>query len=100
MGTRITRLLQLESRAILTAVTLGLDSARSGIYADVAQGHHELPSLHSFLLMITAVLILVLWSMIMALIGLRLIPRILEDPTEVQPAQQYQLHTPAISINY
>lgn len=35
-------------RGILTVFTLGLESARDGIYQSVAKGHHELPSLYLY----------------------------------------------------
>ena len=40
------------SRGILTRATLGLDSTRNSIYANVAQGHHELPSLVVFMFVV------------------------------------------------
>jgi hypothetical protein len=42
------------SRVTLTVATLGLESARDSIYADVAMGHHELPSLYLLLAAFTA----------------------------------------------
>jgi hypothetical protein len=44
------------SRFLLTLFTLGLDSMRNSIYADVARGHHEVPSLYLLMFFVVSVL--------------------------------------------
>jgi disulfide bond formation protein DsbB len=68
-----------SSGFLLTLVTLGLDSARNSIYAKVAQGHHELPSLYGFQFVVTItlmgpILMAPIWLMGNAWIKTRILP--------------------------
>ena len=62
------------SRFLLTFLTLGLDSTRNSIYANIAQGHHEVPSLKLLFAFMIMLGILPVAAMIIVPIARRFIP--------------------------